>query len=206
MSYKLLDLPYAYNALEPFYDEATIKSHDNIEPKVCVDAFNNSLIKHLKLKLEFSGPRRLLNSIVWKNMCLGGSEFVRGILDEQITNDFSSFENFKQQFTAAAVAAEASGLTLLVWSPYFKELEILQVVKYQDLTQWGVIPLLSVDIWKHAYNLKYRGKRASWVEAWWNLVNWEDVLKRFEENVDIYNDVKVGGSHYTSGRESEQVS
>ncbi|HEY8910031.1 MAG TPA: superoxide dismutase [Desulfosporosinus sp.] len=195
MSCKLAKLPYTYNALEPFYDRAIVKLHHDVHNKAFVDMLNNiagymeknkpvdnhSLIKHLELQLAFRESGHLLHSIYWQNMCLGGSRSAQGILAEQINNDFGSFENFKKLFTATAMAVDGSGWTLLVWSPYFKELEILQAFKHQDITQWGVIPLLIVDVWEHAYHLNYLHKRANWVEAWWNLVNWEDVLKRFED-------------------------
>ena len=181
MPYELLELPYAYNALEPFHVESSVNFHYDVHHRAYVDAFNN--IKGY-LEKNRSEDNNLLHSIFWQNMCPGGSGSAQGILDEQIVNDFGSFENFKEQFTAAAVAVEGSGWTLLVWSPSFKELEILQAVKNQDLTQWGVIPLLIVDVREHAYYRKYQNKRASWVKAWWNLVNWENVLKRFEDIVN----------------------
>lgn len=109
----------------------------------------------------------------------------RGILLEQIINDFGSFGSFKKQLTSAVLAAEVSG-TLLVWSPCFKELEILHTEKNQDLSQWGVIPLLTVEDCDHADNPQYQEKLATWFEKWWNSVNWEDVLKRFEENMEVY--------------------
>lgn len=103
-----------------------------------------------------------------------------GSLVDRTSQDFSFSEGFKKQFSAAAVAVEGSGWTVLVWNPEFKKLEILQAEKHQNLTQWGVIPLLTVDVWEHAYYLKFQNKRVAWVEAWWDLVNWEDVAQRFE--------------------------
>ena len=198
MTYQLPELPYATNALEPYYDEATVKLHHDAHHKAYVDGLNNAegkqaeardkgdfaLIKHWERELAFHGSGHLLHSLFWQNMCSGGGGSAQGILAERITKDFGSFDNFKKQFSAAAVAVEGSGWALLVWSPNFAKLEILQAEKHQNLTQWGVIPLLTVDVWEHAYYLKYQNKRASWVEAWWNLVNWEDVLKRFENNAD----------------------
>lgn len=199
MTYQLPKLPYAYDALEPYYDEATLKQHYDVYHKAYVDALNsiegymeknkskgnNSLIEYLEHELDFREAGHQLHNIFWQNMCPGGSGAVQGILLKQINKDFGSFENFKKQFNAAALALEGSGWNLLVWNPYFKELEILQTVKNQNLTQWGVIPLLIIDVWEHAYNLKYQNKRASWIEAWWNLVNWDDVLKRFEGCAEI---------------------
>lgn len=176
-----------------------MRLHHDVHHKAYVDGLNNTeaklaevrdkgdynLIKHWERELAFHGSGHLLHSLFWQNMCPGGCGVAQGILIDRIIKDFGSFDNFKNQFTAAAVAVEGSGWTLLVWSPYFEELEILQAEKHQNLTQWGVIPLLIVDVWEHAYYLKYQNKRAGWVEAWWNLVNWEDVLKRFEENANI---------------------
>ena len=198
MPFQLPELPYAYDALEPYCDEATVRIHHDVHHKGYVDGLNYTegklaevkdkgnltLIKHLERELVFHGSGHLLHSLFWQNMRPGGGGSAQGILAERITKDFGSFDNFKELFTAAAVAVEGSGWTLLVWSPYFEELEILQAEKHQNLAQWGVIPLLIVDVWEHAYYLKYHNKRASWVEAWWNLVNWDDVLKRFGDYAD----------------------
>ncbi|MFZ3101820.1 MAG: superoxide dismutase [Desulfitobacteriaceae bacterium] len=198
MTHQLPELPYAYNALEPYYDEVTVKLHHDAHHKAYVDGLNNAegklaeardkgdfaLIKHLERELAFHGSGHLLHSLFWQNMCAGGGGSAQGILAERLTTDFGSFDNFKKQFSAAAVAVEGSGWALLVWNPTFAKLEILQAEKHQNLTQWGVIPLLTVDVWEHAYYLKYQNKRAAWVEAWWNLVNWKDVLKRLENNVN----------------------
>lgn len=196
MSFQLPELPYAYDALEPFCDEATVRLHHDVHHKAHVDGLNRTaeklaeardvgdfaLIKHWEHELAFHGSGHLLHTLFWENMLPGGGG-IQGSIAERIAKDFWSFDNFKNQFTAAAVAVEGSGWTLLVWSPFFKDLEILQAENHQNLTQWGVVPLLAVDVWEHAYYLKYQNKRADWVEAWWNLVNWEDVLQRFEDIV-----------------------
>ena len=205
MSFYLPELPYAYDALEPYCDETTVRLHHDVHHKAYVDGLNKTegklaearaegdftLIKHWERELAFHGSGHLLHSLFWQNMHPGGSGSAQGILAERITKDFGSFDNFQKHFTAAAVAVEGSGWTLLVWSPYFGELEILQAENHQNLTQWGVIPLLTVDVWEHAYYLKYQNKREDWVEAWWNLVNWEDVLKRFEDYAGLMNKEQI---------------
>lgn len=193
MNYQLPELPYPYDSLEPFYDEATVKLHHDIHHKAYVDGLNKaeeklaearekgdfSLIKHWERELSFHGSGHILHSLFWQNMCPGGKMLTSGNLDKQISKEFGSIENFKKQFNAAAVAVEGSGWVLLVWNPAFMKLEVLTAEKHQNLTQWGVIPLLTIDVWEHAYYLKYQNKRAAWVEAWWNLVNWQDVENRF---------------------------
>jgi superoxide dismutase, Fe-Mn family len=195
MTHKLPELPYAYNALEPHYDEATVRLHHDAHHKAYVDGLNNAeaklsearekgdfaLIKHWERELAFHGSGHLLHTLFWMNMSPDGGGTPTGILLERINQDFGSFEGFKKQFTAAAVAVEGSGWALLVWNSEFGKLEILQAEKHQNLTQWGVVPLLTVDVWEHAYYLKFQNKRAAWIEAWWNIVNWEDVSQRFQK-------------------------
>lgn len=195
MPHQLPELHYAYNALEPYYDEATVRLHHDAHHKTYVDGLNNAeeklaearekgdfgLIKHWERELAFHGSGHLLHSLFWLNMSPNGGGTASGSLIDRISQDFGSFEGFKKQFSASAVAVEGSGWALLVWNPEFKKLEILQSEKHQNLTQWGVIPLLTVDVWEHAYYLKFQNKRAAWVEAWWNLVNWQDVAQRFEK-------------------------
>ena len=193
MSYQLPELPYPYDSLEPYYDEATVKLHHDAHHKAYVDGLNNaeaklagarenedfSLVKHWGRELAFHGSGHILHTLFWQNMCPGGKELAPGKLQEQIDKDFGSYENFKKQFSATAAAVEGSGWALLVWNPVFNKLEILPVEKHQDLTQWGAVPLLTVDVWEHAYYLKYQNKRAAWIEAWWNIVNWADVEERY---------------------------
>ncbi|MEL1134552.1 superoxide dismutase [Desulfitobacterium sp. THU1] len=193
MSHQLPELPYAYNALEPFYDEATVRLHHDAHHKTYVDGLNNaeaklaearekgdfSLVKHWERELAFHGSGHLLHTLFWMNMSPQGGGAPSDMLAARINQDFSSFESFKKQFSAAAVAVEGSGWAVLVWNAEFQRLEILQAEKHQNLTQWGVTPLLTVDVWEHAYYLRYQNKRAAWVEAWWNLVNWMDVAERF---------------------------
>lgn len=194
MKHELPPLPYGYNALEPHYDEATVRLHHDAHHKAYVDGLNNAearlaeardkgdfaLVKHWERELAFHGSGHLLHTLFWQNMVPGGGGQANGAVAEQLNKDFGSFDNFKKQFSAAAVAVEGSGWALLCWNPSFHSLVILTAEKHQNLTQWGVVPLLTVDVWEHAYYLKYQNKRAAWVEAWWNLVNWDDVNKRFE--------------------------
>lgn len=195
MPHQLPELPYAYNALEPHYDEATVRLHHDAHHKAYVDGLNNAenklaearengdfgLIKHWERELAFHGSGHLLHTLFWLNMSPKGGGEPAGPIAERISQDFGSFASFKKQFAAAATAVEGSGWAVLVWNPEFKKLEILQAEKHQNLTQWGVVPLLTVDVWEHAYYLKFQNKRAAWIEAWWNIVNWEDVSQRFSK-------------------------
>lgn len=194
--HELPPLPYAYNALEPHYDEQTVRLHHDAHHKAYVDGLNNaeaklaearaksdfSLVKHWERELAFHGSGALLHKFFWENMKPKGGGPATGDIAAQIKEDFGDYESFKKQFTAAAVAVEGSGWAILTWNNNFDKLEILTAEKHQNLTQWGSVPLLIVDVWEHAYYLKYQNKRAAWVEAWWNLVNWEDVNGKFMES------------------------
>ncbi|WP_291580257.1 superoxide dismutase [Clostridium sp. UBA6640] len=193
MAHTLPDLPYAYNALEPHYDEATLRIHHDLHHKTYVDGLNNAemkieecrktgdyaLIKHYERELAFHGAGHILHTLFWENMAPNGGEPKDEILN-QINTDFGNFETFKKEFSAAAVAVEGSGWAILCWNCMFQKLVILTAEKHQDLTQWAVKPLLILDVWEHAYYLKYQNKRAAFVEAWWNIVNWDTVNERFK--------------------------
>lgn len=193
MTFTLPELPYAYNALEPYYDEQTVRIHHDLHHKAYVDGLNNalsklaearekadySLIKHWEKELAFHGSGHVLHTLFWENMAPQSSGSPAGELLEQINKDFGSFEAFQKQFSAAAGAVEGSGWAVLGWHPQLGKLLITQVEKHQDLTVWGIVPLLILDVWEHAYYLKYQNRRAEWINAWWNIVNWEVVEKRF---------------------------
>ena len=192
MKHELPALPYDYNALEPHYDEQTVRLHHDAHHKAYVDGLNNAeaklaearekgdfaLVKHWERELAFHGSGHILHTLFWDNMKPAGGGPATGLAAEKINQYFGSFETFKKQFSAAAVAVEGSGWTLLCYNPIFKKLEILTAEKHQNLTQWGVTPLLALDLWEHAYYLKYQNKRPAFVEAWWNLINWDDVNQR----------------------------
>jgi Fe-Mn family superoxide dismutase len=194
MPHELPPLPYAYNALEPHIDEATMKLHHDIHHKGYVDGLNAAetklgaareagdfaAIKALSRELAFHGSGHFLHVIFWENMGPGKGGAPKGKLADAINAKFGSFDKFKAQFSAAATAVEGSGWALLVKQADGK-LEILQSEKHQNLTQWGVKPLLVLDVWEHAYYLKYQNKRAAYVTAFWNVINWDDVSKRFEK-------------------------
>ncbi len=196
MAHELPPLPYDYNALEPYIDEQTMHLHHDIHHKGYVDGLNNAekklaearaagdyaLVKHWSREAAFHGSGHFMHALFWPNMApngRGGGGEPKGELAEQIKKDFTSFEAFKKHYSAAAVAVEGSGWAVLAWQPQGKQLVVLQSEKHQQLTQWGVVPLLVLDVWEHAYYLKYQNKRAAYVEAWWNVVNWADVAARF---------------------------
>jgi Fe-Mn family superoxide dismutase len=195
MAHELPALPYDYNALEPYIDEQTMHLHHDIHHKGYVDGLNNAekklaearaagdyaLVKHWSREAAFHGSGHFMHALFWPNMApagKGGGGEPTGELAAQIKKDFGSFEAFRKHYSAAAVAVEGSGWAVLAWQPQGKQLVILQSEKHQQLTQWGAVPLLVLDVWEHAYYLKYQNKRAAYVEAWWNVVNWADVAAR----------------------------
>jgi Fe-Mn family superoxide dismutase len=193
--HKLPPLPYPYNALEPYIDEATMRLHHDKHHQGYVDGLNKAetklaearktkqfeLIKHWEREAAFNGAGHYLHTIFWNIMSPKAGGKPGGAIAGQIQKDFGSFDAFKAHFSKAAEQVEGGGWAILVWSPRSHRLEILQAEKHQNLTQWDVVPLLVLDVWEHAYYLKYQNKRAAYVEVWWNVVNWPHVNERFTQ-------------------------
>lgn len=190
-----IELPYPINSLEPYYDAQTLDIHYNTlyvgyinntnktEEKLKITRSTNNFenIKCLEKDLSFFGSGVILHELFFTNMGppIPTSPSVK--LMKQINKDFGSYEKFKTQFTESSKVVEASGWNLLVWVPDFKKLEILQCEKHQNLTLWGCKPLLVLDMWEHSYFLQYKANRAEYINAFWNIVNWNVVNKRFEK-------------------------
>jgi len=195
MRYVLPDLPYPYNALEPYMDEETVRIHHDMHHNGYVNGLNNALdkleearkqqnfalIKHWERELAFNGAGHMLHTLYWESMSPHGGGQPEGRLAKQIESDFGGFESFVKEFSAAAAAVEGSGWALLVYLPEERRLAIVTVEKHQNLLLPGTVPLLALDVWEHAYYLKYKNKRADFIKNWWNLVNWKGVEYRFED-------------------------
>ena len=198
--YILPPLPYPANALEPHIDEETMVIHHATLHQNYVNGANRTakalaaiadgsgdaaLTKAYERDLAFFGSGHSLHTLFWNNMTPGGSE-PSGALADALVADFGGIENFMRQFTAASVSVEGGGWGLLSYEPIARRLIILQVEKQQNLTFQGAFPLLGCDVWEHAYFLKYKAKRADYVEAFKKVINWPDVAKRFETAKRIY--------------------
>lgn len=194
MAHELPPLDYPYEALEPHIDAQTMKLHHDVHHAGYVKGLNTAeaklaeareandfaLVKHWSRELAFHGAGHFLHCIFWKNMSPNGGGKPEGALMKQIERDFQSFDGFAAQFKAAAGAVEGSGWAMLVKNHAVGKLEILTAEKHQNLTQWVVEPLLAIDVWEHAYYLKYQNRRPEYVEAFMKVINWKDVAARFE--------------------------
>ncbi|MDD2422365.1 MAG: superoxide dismutase, partial [Heliobacteriaceae bacterium] len=145
-----------------------------------------SLVKHWERELAFHGSGHILHSIFWTVMAPPGSGGRPGPeTTRQIKGYFGSLGAFKEQFSTAAVNVEASGWAVLVWQPAWGRLEILTAEKHQNLTQWGCIPILVLDVWEHAYYLDYQNRRQNYVNSWWQVVNWYEVEWRLMNEIGL---------------------
>jgi len=195
--YKLPDLPYACNALEPYIDEATMKLHHGKHHAAYVAGFNAALkkleearakgdlssVQALSKQAAFHGSGHAMHSLFWGIMCPAAQSKApaSGALFGALARDFGSLDAFRKHFSEAAKTVEGSGWAVLAYEPLGKRLSVLQAENRQKLTVQGSVPLRVLDVWEHAYYLKYQNRRPEWIEAWWNLVNWADVNKRIEE-------------------------
>lgn len=191
--HRLPPLPYPYDALEPHIDERTMRLHHDRHHQSYVDGLNRAeqmmaearrsgdfdLLKHWEREAAFNGGGHYLHTLFWTIMSPDGGGDPTGELAEQIRRDFGGIEPFRRHVSAAAEKVEGGGWAILVWSPRARRLEILQSEKHQNLSQWDVIPLLVLDVWEHAYYLKYQDDRKAYIDAWWNVVNWPAVAERF---------------------------
>jgi len=198
MAYEVPDLPYDYDALEPHIDEATMKVHHDKHHQAYVDKVNAALegtdfadkdIKDVIANLgdvpeDKRGPVRnnggghLNHSLFWEWMSPDGGGEPDGALADAINEAFGSFDDFKSQMKDAGVNQFGSGWAWLVHDG--SGLAVVSTPNQDSPLTDGKTPLLGVDVWEHAYYLKYQNKRPDYIDAWWNVVNWAKVAEGFE--------------------------
>ena len=193
MAHELPPLPYPYDALEPHIDKQTMELHHDKHHQGYVNGLNAAedklasaresgdfaAIATLERMVAFHGCGHINHCIFWENMGPKGGGQPGGDLAKQISKDFRDFERFKKQFTQASATVEGNGWGVLAYNPFLGKLYTLGMLNHQNLSLTGSIPLLLLDVWEHAYYLKYQNRRADYITAWWNVVNWKDVEARF---------------------------
>ena len=198
MAYELPPLPYDYAALEPTIDEATMKLHHDKHHQTYVTNLNGAIEKHPELGskspedliknlasipedirkvVQNNGGGHVNHTMFWQIMKPHGGGTPTGELAAQITKDFGDFEAFKKLFNETTAKQFGSGWGWLVFKD--GKLSVITTANQDSPLSQGLNPILGNDIWEHAYYLKYQNKRPDYLAAWWNVVNWDEIAKRF---------------------------
>jgi len=201
MAFSVPDLPYAYDALEPHIDEATMRVHHDKHHKAYVDKANAALegtewadrevedvLRNLaSLQGDKQGPVRnnagghYNHTLFWQMLSPDGGGEPGGDLGSAIDETFGSFDSFKEEFKQAGIARFGSGWAWLVKDG--SGLAIVSTPNQDSPVSDGSVPLLGCDVWEHAYYLKYQNRRPDYIDAFWNVVNWDLVAQRLAEAV-----------------------
>lgn len=201
MAHKLPELKYAYDALEPNIDKLTMEIHHTKHHQAYVDNLNKALEGHEKYKdvkirdliadldslpeeiktaVRNNGGGHLNHKMFWNTMSPKGGGNPVGQVAKRMEEDFGGFENFKSEFKKAALGRFGSGWAWLVKKEDGK-LEITSTANQDNPVTEGKNPLLGVDVWEHAYYLKYQNKRADYVDSWFNVVDWNKVEEKYNK-------------------------
>lgn len=199
MPYELPPLPYAHNALEPFIDEQTMQIHHGKHHQAYVNNLNAALDKYPELQgkpieqliadlnaipedirtaVRNNGGGHANHALFWTLMAPNAGGAPTGAVAEAIDAKFGSFDAFKEAFGKAAVGRFGSGWAWLIKSG--SGVEIVSTPNQDTPVMEGKTPLLGLDVWEHAYYLKYQNKRPDYIAAWWNVVNWDAVNTLFQ--------------------------
>lgn len=198
--FKLPDLPYSYDALEPYIDTETMKIHHTGHHKAYVDKLNDAVNKYPELKektieellsdldkipkeireeIRNNGGGHYNHSLFWTFMGKNKGTAPTGKLKTDIDKAFGSFDNFKKTFKEAALNRFGSGWVWLI-KDSAGNLKILSTPNQDSPIMVGIKPILGLDVWEHAYYLKYQNKRGDYIDNWWNVVNWQDISKNYK--------------------------
>ena len=191
--YRLPDLPYDPGALEPHVSGRIMELHHDKHHAAYVKGANTTLerlaevrqksdftlLSMLEKNLAFHVSGHVLHSLFWTNLSPDGGGEPEGPLADAFEETFGGFLPFRQQMTEAAATVQGSGWALASWEPVAGRLVVEQAYDHQGNHGQGTIPLLAIDAWEHAYYLQYQNRKADFFEAIWNVVNWDDVTRRF---------------------------
>ncbi|MEK6818558.1 MAG: superoxide dismutase [Nanoarchaeota archaeon] len=202
MKHTLPKLSYDYDFLEPWIDAKTMEIHYTKHHQAYVDKLNLALEKHpefgkkelrellehldkvpedIRTAVRNHGGGHWNHSFFWE-ILTGEKQDVEGEVIEKIEEDFGSFDEFKTKFKEAALNRFGSGWVWLVLNTG-KDLEIVSTANQDSPLMEGKIPILGLDVWEHAYYLKYQNKRGDYIDAFWNILNWEKVNEIFDKNI-----------------------
>jgi Fe-Mn family superoxide dismutase len=198
--FKLPELGFPYNALEPHIDAQTMEIHYTKHHQAYVNNLNAALEKHaafqkkevedllsslsdlpteVQTAVRNNGGGHLNHTMFWQWLKPGGSKEPSGKLAEEIRTTFGAFDTFKEQFAQAATSRFGSGWAWLVVDRGGK-LKVYSTANQDAPVMEGNRPILGLDVWEHAYYLKYQNRRPDYIKAWWNVVNWDAAVRAFE--------------------------
>jgi superoxide dismutase, Fe-Mn family len=199
MAHELPPLPYDYAALEPVIDTATMKLHHDMHHAAYVKNLNAALEKHPNLQsksaeellkdlnavpddirgaVRNNGGGHVNHTMFWKIMKPGGGGEPTGAIAEAIKKAFGSFADLKTKFNDAGAKQFGSGWAWVVLKG--SDLQVMSTANQDNPMSQGLAPIFGNDVWEHAYYLKYNNRRPEYLTAWWNVINWDEVNKRYE--------------------------
>ena len=201
--YTLPEMPYAYDALEPHIDAQTMEIHHSKHHQKYTDGMNGALEKlspelqekdieeilsninqipdDVKGAINFNGGGYDNHKLFWNSMKQNGGGEPTGAISDAINDSFGSFAEFKELFSSKTAPIQGSGWGWLVYNPNSGKVEYKAMPNQTSPRTEGLVPLLGLDVWEHAYYLKYQNKRPDYIAAWWNVINWDEVNDRFSK-------------------------
>ena len=201
--YTLPEMPYAYDALEPHIDAQTMEIHHTKHHQKYTDMMNGALEKlspelqekdieeilsninqvpdDVKGAINFNGGGYDNHKLFWNSMKQNGGGEPTGAIADAINESFGSFAEFKELFSSKTAPIQGSGWGWLVYNPSSGKVEYKAMPNQTSPRTEGLVPLLGLDVWEHAYYLKYQNKRPDYITAWWNVINWDEVNDRFSK-------------------------
>ena len=203
MTHVLPDLKYDYNALEPYIDGLTMTIHHSKHHQTYVNNLNAALEKYpehaskdvvelltnldslpedIRLAVVNNGGGHYNHSLFWNMLAPNAGGTPTGQVAEAINNKFGSFEKFKEVFEKSAATRFGSGWAWLVVTSN-KEVDVMSTPNQNNPISEGLIPILGLDVWEHAYYLKYQNKRPEYISNFWNVVNWSEVERLYQEAI-----------------------
>src|SRR5258706_9255165 len=191
-------LPYNKNFLEPFMDEETLHLHYTFHHGNAVKAANkyqtqirealdsNSVdtVDYFTKKLSLQFSSHILHTIFWTNLTNKKNEPTGNLLKE-IEKSFGSYDKLKVLITQISKSVDGNGWGILAYQPYSKKLCVLQCENHEKLTQWGCVPLLVIDVWEHAYYLKWKNNRGGFVDNLFSIINWDNAQDRLQTAIKL---------------------
>lgn len=192
--YTLPELAYDYSALEPSISGTIMELHHSKHHQAYVTGANTALqqlaeardsdnlanVNKLEKDLAFNLGGHVNHSIFWTNLSPDGGDKPTGELASAIDDHFGSFDKFRAHFTATALGVQGSGWAVLAWDSLGQRPIVVQFFDQQGNLPAGIVPLLMLDVWEHAYYLDYKNVRADYIKAFWNIANWENVQQRLQ--------------------------